>query len=286
MGVLFVFAATKMESGIIARMMRGTRHLPNQKAITLGKIGSNQIVLVSTGMGPRNARNTAGRVFQCCSTSATGFGRSLPLPDAAIVTGLAGSLVGSIGEGDIVAYRDCLSTTEGTGPIVCSSRMMESMARALGLRGLACKPATGISSSRIVQADQDRERLARTGAAVVDMESFEVAACSAAAGIPVAVIRAVSDSPGSRMPDLNRALNPGGDFNRWALAPVLASAPLATLRLFKGSKRAIGALEQALDAFLCTCPDEDIGGWRLDKVAAASGLKNEHSQDKDNAVAG
>jgi nucleoside phosphorylase len=285
MSVVFVFAATKMESGVIARMMSRKSHLPNQKTIIIGEIGSNQIVLVNTGMGPRNARIAAGRVFQSSSTLASGVRGTLPVPDAAIITGLAGSLVRGIGEGEIVAYRACLSATGGQGPIVCSSPMIESVTRSLGLKGLICKSVTGISSDRIAQADRDRERLAETGAVVVDMESFDVAACSAAAGVPVAAIRAVSDSPGSRMPDLNRALNPGGEFNRWALAPVLAGAPLATLRLFKGSKRAIGALEQAMDAFLSTCRDEEISQWRLDKMESPSGLKNEHSQEKDNAVA-
>jgi len=284
MSVVFVFAATKMESGVIARMMQRKSHLPNQKTITIGEIGSNEIVLVNTGMGPHNARRAAGRVFSS-STLASGRRGTLPAPDAAIITGLAGSLVRAIGEGEIVTYLACLSATGGEGPIVCSSPMIESVTRSLGLKGLTCKPVTGISSDRIAQADHDREQLAETGAVVVDMESFDVAACSAAAGVPVAAIRAVSDSPGSRMPDLNRALNPGGEFNRWALAPVLAGAPLATLRLFKGSKRAIGALEQAMDAFLSTCRDEEISRWRLDKLESPGGLKNEHSQEKDNAVA-
>jgi len=269
MSVVFVFAATKMESGIIARMMRGKSYLPNQKAIVIGEIGSNQIVLINTGMGPHHARGAAKRVFQSSTTLATGVRGTLPVPDATIIIGLAGSLVRSIGEGDIVIYRDCLSTTDVAGPIVCSSGMMESITRSLGSRGLTCKPVTGISSDRIAQADQDRERLADAGAVVVDMESFEVAACSAAAGVPVTVVRAISDSPGSRMPDLNRALNPAGEFNRWALAPVVAGAPLATLRLFKGSKRAIRALEQALDAFLHTCLAEDIGRWRSNEMRSS-----------------
>ena len=265
MSVVFVFAATKMESGIIARMMRGKSHPPNQKAIIIGEIGPNQILLVNTGMGPRNARKAARLVYQCSTTLSNGVRGTLPVPDAAIITGLAGSLVRWIGEGEIVIYQDCLSATKGAGPLVCSSRMMESMTRSLRSKGLECKTVTAISSDRIAQADEDRERLAETGAAVVDMESYEVVACSAAAGIPVAVIRAVSDSPGCRMPDLNRALTAAGEFNRWALASLLAADPLATLRLFKGSKRAIGALEQALEAFLCTLP-ADGTAVGLDKM--------------------
>jgi hypothetical protein len=68
--------------------------------------------------------------------------------------------------------------------------------------------------------------------------------------MPVAVIRAVSDSPGSSMPNLNRALNQAGEFDGWALAGVLAASPVATARLFRATRRAIVALERALDAIL------------------------------------
>jgi len=86
------------------------------------------------------------------------------------------------------------------------------------------------------------------------MESFEIAAFSMAAGLPVAVVRSVSDSPGSRMPDLNRALAPTGDFNNWRLATVLAVNPFATFRLFRASRLAIAALGQALDAIFSGTP--------------------------------
>jgi nucleoside phosphorylase len=261
MSIVFVFAATKMESGIIARMMRAKTHLPSQKAITIGEIGSNQIALVTTGMGPRNARAAARRVFHPSDSLPREVRDELPFPDATIIGGLAGSLVTWIGEGDVLLYESCLSATKPERRIGCSSQMVESMARSLGLNRLASKRCIGISTDRIAQRDRDRERLAESGATVVDMETFEVAACSAAAGVPVAVIRSVSDSPGSRMPDLNRALNSGGEFNRWALAPILAASPVATLRLFRASRRAIAALERALEAVLGTCPLVDVAGF-------------------------
>jgi nucleoside phosphorylase len=250
MSLVFLFAATKMESSIVERMMRAKTHPRNAKSTTAGEIGHHQIVLVNTGMGPNNARASAMRVFQPSCSSPGELRNMFPIPDAAIITGLAGSLVPWIAEGDIVVYKDCLSANGEQDPIHCSPQIVASINGSLGVHGLKSTEVTGISSRRIAHHDQERGRLAEAGAAVVDMESYEVAACAAAAGVPVAVLRAVSDSPGSRMPDLNRALNPAGEFNRWALASVLAARPLATASLFKASRRAIAALERALNAVL------------------------------------
>src|SRR5262245_26602087 len=249
MSRVFVFTATKMESRIVERMMRATTHPPGTRGTTLGRIGDNQILLVKTGMGPRNARAAAAGLLQPSGSCANDL-RDMPVPDAVIVTGLAGSLSPVIGEGDIIVYQKCLGATEGANSISCSAELVESATRLFQEHGLKSKTATGISSPRIAQLDRDRELLAESGAAVVDMESFEIAACSVAAGVPVAVIRAVSDSPGSSMPNLNRALDSAGGFNRWVLASVLVARPLATAKLFKSSRRAIAALERALGAIL------------------------------------
>jgi nucleoside phosphorylase len=249
-----------MEGRIIERMMRDKSHPPGQKAATVGHIGHNKVVLLTTGMGPRNAKIVASQVLRSTEPFSEGL-RDMPqAPNAVLITGLAGSLVPWIGEGDIVIYENCLSemdkqTCTPCSPIPCSPDLIESMTSSLGSRGLRSKIVTGITSPRIAQKDQDRARLAGNGAAVVDMESFQMAACSAAARVPVAVIRAISDSPGSRMPDLNRALTPRGDFDRWTLAGLLVGSPFATARLFKASRRAIAALEQALGTVLSSFPE-------------------------------
>jgi len=238
-----------MESRIVERMMRAKTHPPDAKNATIGEIGGNHVLLVSTGMGPHLARTAAVRFLPAPDPRASAL-RDTPVPDAVIIAGLAGSLTPSIGEGDIVIYENCLSATKKQDSISCSAKLVESVTRLLRDHGLESKAVTGISSPRIARLDQDREALAVSGADVVDMESFEIAAHSVAAGVPVTVIRAISDSPGSSMPDLNRALDSAGGFNRWALASVLASRPLATVRLFRASRRAIAVLERALSAML------------------------------------
>src|SRR5262249_39092990 len=153
------FTATKMESRIVERMMGAKTHPPNTKRTTVGEIGDNQVVLVNTGMGPRNARAAAARVLQRRG-SRPNDPPGLPVPDAVIVTGLAGSLSPSLREGDIVVYQNCLSATERQDSISCSVEIAESVTRLLEQHGLNSKAATGISSPRIAQLDQHRQALA------------------------------------------------------------------------------------------------------------------------------
>jgi len=254
MSLVFIFAATTMESGIIERLMRAKTHPPEAKNTTIGRVGENRVVLVKTGMGPLNAKAAAQRALGLAGSRQLAALGSFPNPDAVLITGLAGSLVAWIEKGDIVIYQNCLSTTGSHQSIKCSPGIVESMTRSLETLGLKSKIASGISSPRIAQHDRDREWLAEAGGAVVDMESFEIAECSEAVGVPVAVVRAVSDSRDSHMPDLNSALNGSGEFNRWRLASALISRPFAASGLFRSSRRALSALERALAAILSRAP--------------------------------
>ena len=245
MSRLLVFTATKMEGRVVQRMMDAKTYSPQAGGTTIGKIGNNEIAVVSTGMGPLNAA-AAARDLLKGRVERHGHSNGEFSPDAVIITGLAGSLAPVIAEADIVLYEKCLSESRNRESIHLSPEMIESIAQSLEIRGLNSRKAIGITSSRIARLDQDRQSLAQAGAAVVDMESFEIAACAVNAGIPVAVMRVISDSPGSRLPDLNRALTDRGEFDRWVLAAVLAASPIATARLFKASRRAIAALERAI----------------------------------------
>jgi adenosylhomocysteine nucleosidase len=250
MSLVFVFMATKMEGAAAKRLMLHKTRVRATETITKGRIGENDVVLVITGMGPQNAKTAARRILQQRVQALSPDCLEGPAPDVALVSGLAGSLVPSTGGADIVVYQNCLSDQDSDRSISCPAQLVESVTRTLASNSLQSRKVTGVSSAGIVQHDEERRRLADTGASVVDMESFEIAECCASAGVPVAVLRAISDGPGARMPDLNRALGSNGRFDRWALASVLAASPLATVRLFRASRRAIAALEQALEAVL------------------------------------
>ncbi len=105
MNLIYVFAATKMEIGPLQRML--SRQAADLISTNMGAwhFGPNELVLFTTGIGPRRAKSSAQSALD--SAAAHAQGRK---PNAAMVVGLCGSLAPSLAETTIVAYTDCLST--------------------------------------------------------------------------------------------------------------------------------------------------------------------------------
>jgi hypothetical protein len=92
--------------------------------------------------------------------------------------------------------------------------------------------------------------LAKSGAVVVDMESYSIVSAAAGAGVPVVVLRVVSDSLDTEMPDFNRALNAQGALDGRKALWIAFGSPLQTLRLLGSNKRAIERLKPAVKLIL------------------------------------
>ena len=222
MSRIFVFAAMDMEG----QSVRGIS-------------GPNELVLHIAGMGPRNARAKAEAAI-----------REGDKPHAVVVIGLCGGLTASLSEGTIVTYKECLSTEAGSSPLQCCPTMSDAMLEMLAAAKIPCERAVGITSGRIATTRDERLSLAKSGATVVDMESYCIARVAAQFGIPVVVLRVVSDSIDRTLPDLNRALDDRGALdNRKALKVALAS-PLRTARLLAANRRAMQRLKPALEVAL------------------------------------
>jgi nucleoside phosphorylase len=175
MSRIFVFAATDMEGQPVREIS-----------------GPNELVLNIAGMGPRNARAKA--------EAAISEGDK---PHAVVVIGLCGGLTTSLSEGTIVTYKECLSTEAGSSPLQCCPTMSDAMLDMLAAAKIPCDRAIGITSGRIATTRDERLSLAKSGATVVDMESYCIARVAAQFGIPVVVLRVVSDSIDRKLPDLN-----------------------------------------------------------------------------------
>ena len=122
--------------------------------------------------------------------------------------------------------------------------------RRLHQQGITVDRVIGITSPRIATTKADRLALAKSGAAVVDMESYPIVSAGARAGIPVVVLRVVSDSLDTEMPDFNRALNALGALDGRKALWIALGSPLQTLRLLGSNKRAIERLKPAVKLIL------------------------------------
>jgi nucleoside phosphorylase len=157
--------------------------------------------------------------------------------------GIAGALDPTLRAGDIVLASH-VADGEASYPCV----RLAGQGRAVWREG----PVLG--SDRLIGDPAEKARLARGGALAVDMESHRVARAAAAGGIPVAVLRAVSDTSLQRLPAfVAGAVRPDGTPR---LAPILAGLarnPRALgdlVALHHGTRAALRALAASADDML------------------------------------
>jgi 4-hydroxy-3-methylbut-2-enyl diphosphate reductase len=130
--------------------------------------------VAATGMGPRKAHAAAAELAQ--------------RPGQALaVMGFCGALEERMRPGELVVASEVRGPD---GAVACSTGPL--LAAELRRRGLAARSAAIVSTERLAGHSQ-RARLGATGATAVDMESAWLAA--GAAGRPLAVVRAVVDTP-------------------------------------------------------------------------------------------
>jgi hypothetical protein len=109
--------------------------------------------------------------------------------------------------------------------------MVDAIVGLLKPSGIDCDRAVGITSPRIATNKQERLALAKSGAGVVDMESYSILESAAAVGVSVAVLRVVADSLDRALPDLNRALDATGGLDGRKALRVALGSPVRTAKL-------------------------------------------------------
>jgi len=239
MSLVYIFAASTMEGEPIRKMV-----VPSDSN-SPSRCGTNDVVLVTGGMGPRAAKS---KVEGALSVSSTGpvAGK----PDAILVIGLCGGLTESLPEGRIVSYTECRSTEVAKPMLHCSQGITNSVVTLLASSGILCDRAVGITSPRIATTRDERLALARFGATVVDMESYSILESAATAGVPCAVLRVVADSIDRVLPNLNHALNDAGALDGRKALKVALGSPLRTAKLLAANRRAMQGLSKALEIVL------------------------------------
>jgi 4-hydroxy-3-methylbut-2-enyl diphosphate reductase len=169
-----------------------------------GRHGPATLVIEHTGMGLAKARQAAQRLSVAAKAAAVA------------VAGLGGALSDDLVPGDLIVAGRLL---DPAGREVMTLPSAAFLAADLRRSGLRARTGTIVSTDHIVTGGE-RATLAALGADVVDMESTAVA--EAEWGVPLAVVRAVSDSPGAEL-----------------FSPAGARGVLKALRALRGSRRAL-----------------------------------------------
>src|SRR5947209_1116059 len=160
MGLVYVFAAMKMESAAVERLIGLKPDSASRAAVRAGQAGSNNVVLFTTGMGPRRATSVATAAFGLSAAHTAEAQFPQGKPDATMVIGLCGGLSPSMAEGTIVSYTDCLSTESGRVPLACSRSLVDQQVVLLVSKGIPCERAVAITSPRVGAPIEEKRVLA------------------------------------------------------------------------------------------------------------------------------
>src|SRR5215468_9509544 len=181
-----------------------------------------------TGYGPARSRR------QAQALSAADFG-------VLAIAGVGGGLTADLAPGDLVVGTE---VSDGHGTTRCAAApLLAGELRRAGLRAVA---GPVVTVDRLAGGAATRQRLAAGGALLADMESAPLAA--AAGDRPVAVLRAVSDTPAR--PLLSPRIVTGGLAALRAASPVLARwAGVAGPRrvLLAGPRSFCAGVERAIE---------------------------------------
>lgn len=250
MSLVYVFAASKMEGQPVEQIAGANPESGSTPRPRRLRSGANELLLVIGGMGPKNAGVKAREALGLATRQSVAGMASDRRPDAILVIGLCGGLTRSLTKNRIVAYTDCLSIEPNKPPQQCSTAVTSSVVDLLLSRSIPCERVVGITSPRIAVTSDDKLAFAKSGANAVDMESYEILAIAAQARVPAAVLRVVSDTPDTKMPDFNRALNRDGALDGRKALRIALTSPVQTARLLAANKRAMSHLAKALEIIL------------------------------------
>ena len=207
------------------------------------RLGSAELRVVLTGMGPQHAARTLGAVLA-------------DRPDLVISSGLCSSLRPQHRPGDILVARAV--SLAGAQKMLLADESLFQFAAASGARPVDLFR----SFDTLVRSPEEKAMLAPLAHAA-DMESYAILEQAAAHRIPALAIRAVSDAHDQSLPyDFARALDSRGHLSLLRLLSHVVRRPHRLpelIRLGRSSRAAAASLADFLDQFLaawvtCTVP--------------------------------
>jgi hypothetical protein len=157
-----------------------------------------------------------------------GVSNGVPDGDALVSFGIAGALRDDLPVGTVI---DATRVVDEAGSVIWEGGP---------LGAVPARTGTILGADRIVDDASERARLQQqTGADAVDMESGTLARSGRLAGC----VRAISDTPTSKLAGLAEAVKPSGDPDVLGFVRGFVRAPLDTARALANARRALKSLE-------------------------------------------
>lgn len=244
MNPIAIFAATRWELQAVRRAIAADRVATIAGVrYHIGQQRNRTYWLIQTGVGPAAAGSVAGRVLKAQPMSlvmSTGFACALvPAQVGDLIVGTAVCSVQSEGDG-----------TMGADSVLCDEAVRADLLIAAQDAGLVAQVGPFVSSRTVVWQAEEKRRLRRATEAIgLDMESAALAAAAQERGLPVAIVRTVSDLVDEDLPlDFNLFLRPTG----WAkgMQTVICS-PSSVAGLNRLRKQSRVAADRLTEWFQC-----------------------------------
>lgn len=168
------------------------------------------------------------------------------LPDSVLVFGVCGALVPTYGVGQGVVYGKCGNSQGQWHTCQPISEVLDCHKNPkISPQFQNWPTVVALSSDRpLCTVSEKATWAAKTGAAVVDMEGFPLVDFFRRQGIPVAIVRVVSDASDRPIPDLTAAIAADGSLQPLPLLQSFLRQPLPAWHLISGSLRALAVLEK------------------------------------------
>lgn len=244
MNPIAIFAATRWELQAVRRALAadGVAAIAGVR-YHIGQQKDRIYWLIQTGVGPAAAGSVARKVLKSQPMSlvmSTGFACALiPAQVGDLIVGTAVSSVHSEG-----------AWTMGADSVLCDEAVCAGALSVARDAGLVARVGTIVSSETVVWQAEEKRRLRRaTEATGLDMESAALAAAAQEYGLPMAIVRTVSDLADEDLPlDFNLFLRPTG----WAKGmQTVISSPSSVAGLNRLRKQSRVAADRLTEWFQC-----------------------------------
>lgn len=202
MKLIGIFAATRWElNAVLQTITPYSMQSVNGMRYWAGSRGGVPCWVIRSGIGPRSAETAGRAIVTAAPLSAiisTGF--ACALNDAEVGELLVGTEV--VGDPVSRSHR----------PVACADHLTARAIQASKEAGIKTIAGPFVSMSRVLCHGHEKRALASASGAIgLDMESAALALVAREAGIPFAIIRAVSDRRDEDLPlDFNLFLRPTG----------------------------------------------------------------------------
>lgn len=239
MAILYVAAERAELKGFETRLS-GARALkwPIDYAME-GILDGRRVLLAANGAGPKRA----SQAVEIAIRAVTAADLSSSRLEAVVSVGFCGALVPSLREETVVVGEEVIDATSGASfrasPVECDDP--------------AVLTVKVLSQNRVAVTVSEKQQLAASGAAVVEMEASGVATRASRANLHFACVKVVTDRAEESFGiDLNAMRTPNGRIARGKIVVYALTHPWLIPELLRWKRRADRAA-QALGAFLVRC---------------------------------